>query len=172
MAGRKQVAIVGAGPAGIFAGLALSDVPGVKVRIFEKGPDIDARLANARRKGKARDARWLLSGWGGAGAFSDGKLTLSPQVGGQLTSYLPRPEVDRLLAEVDGMWLRFGAPEAVYGGDEDGMSELAARATRADLKLVATRIRISGRLRDRSAGPGGLSVVRGGGGPAGVGAGG
>ena len=141
MAGRKQVAIVGAGPAGIFAGLALSDVPGVKVRIFEKGPDIDARLANARRKGKARDARWLLSGWGGAGAFSDGKLTLSPEVGGQLTSYLPRPEVDRLLAEVDGMWLRFGAPEAVYGGDEDGMSELAARATRADLKLVATRIR-------------------------------
>ncbi len=141
MAGRKQVAIVGAGPAGIFAALALSDLPGVRVRIFEKGPDIDARLANARRKGKARDARWLLSGWGGAGAFSDGKLTLSPEVGGQLTSYLPRPEVDRLLAEVDGMWLRCGAPEEVYGGDEDAMSELAARATRADLKFVATRIR-------------------------------
>ncbi len=141
MAGRKQVAIVGAGPAGIFAALALSDVPGVRVRIFEKGPDIDARLANARRKGKARDARWLLSGWGGAGAFSDGKLTLSPEVGGQLTSYLPRPEVDRLPAEVDGMWLRVGAPEEVYGGDEDAMSELAARATRADLKFVATRIR-------------------------------
>ena len=138
---RKEVVIAGAGPAGIFAALALSDAPGVRVRIFDKGPDIDARLANAHGRGKKRDPRWLLCGWGGAGAFSDGKLTLSADIGGQLTSYLSRPEVESLLEEVDRMWLRFGAPERVYGGDEDAMGQLARRAARADLEFVATSIR-------------------------------
>lgn len=144
MARWKHVAIVGAGPAGIFAALALSDAPGVKVRIFEKGPDIDERQANAHGKGQKRDAQWLLCGWGGAGAFSDGKLTLSPAIGGQLTSYLPRDEVEGLLQEVDEMWLRFGAPEQVYGENEEAMEELARRAIRADLEFVGTQIRHMG----------------------------
>jgi len=141
---RTEVIIVGAGPAGIFAALALSEAPGVRVRMFEKGPDIDARLANARAGADERDPRWLLCGWGGAGAFSDGKLTLSPEVGGQLGNYLPRAELIELLEEVDRMWLRFGAPEELYGGDEDAMEELARRAARADLEFVATRIRHMG----------------------------
>lgn len=138
---RKEVAIVGAGPAGIFAALALSDVPGLKVSVFDKGPDIDARLANAHGRGKQRDPNWLLCGWGGAGAFSDGKLTLSPEIGGQLTTYLGTKDTAVLLEEVDQMWLRFGAPEQVYGGDEDAMAELGRRATRADLDFTSTRIR-------------------------------
>jgi len=137
----KQVAIVGAGPAGIFAALALSGVPGAQVRIFDKGPDIDERLRSAQGKGRKRDPKWLLCGWGGAGAFSDGKLTSSPEIGGQLTEYLTRPEVVALLEEVDRMWLRFGAPEEVYGDDEEAMAELARRAARADLEFVPTRIR-------------------------------
>jgi len=138
---RKEVVIVGAGPAGIFAALALSDLPGVRVRIFDKGPDIDARLANCHGRGKARDPKWLLCGWGGAGAFSDGKLTLSPDIGGQLNTYLSPQDTTGLLREVDQMWLRFGAPEQVYGGDEDAMAELRRRATRADLEFIGTRIR-------------------------------
>jgi len=137
----KEVAIVGAGPAGIFAALALSHAPGVRVRIFEKGPDIDTRLANAQGRGKARDPSCLLCGWGGAGAFSDGKLTMSPEVGGQLAAYLPHSELVALLEEVDQIWLRFGAPEELYGADDDAMAELARRATRADLEFVRTRIR-------------------------------
>jgi uncharacterized FAD-dependent dehydrogenase len=137
----KEVAIVGAGPAGIFAALALSDAPGVVVRVFDKGPDIDARLANRRGPDESRDPQWLLCGWGGAGAFSDGKLTLSPRIGGQLASYLDASELGELLAEVDKMWLEFGAPSRVYGGDDDKMAELSRRATRADLEFVATQIR-------------------------------
>lgn len=138
---RREIAIVGAGPAGIFAALALSGAAGARVRVFEKGPDIEQRLANRGRRAKERDPKWVLCGWGGAGAFSDGKLTLTTDIGGQLTSYLPRDQVVALVNEVDGIWLRFGAPEELYGADEDAMAELARRATRADLELVATRIR-------------------------------
>jgi uncharacterized FAD-dependent dehydrogenase len=141
MARRKQVAVIGAGPAGIFAALALSQASDVAVRMFEKGPDIEQRQANARGRGEKGDPKWLLCGWGGAGAFSDGKLTLSPEIGGQLATYLAPPEVEKLFEEVDGMWVRFGAPEQVYGGDEDAMAGLSRRAARSDLQFVGTRIR-------------------------------
>ncbi len=137
----SHVVIIGAGPAGIFAALALADAPGVSVRIFDKGPDIEERHANTKGRGKLRDPKWLLCGWGGAGAFSDGKLTLSPAIGGQLATYLGPTEVNKLLTEVDQMWVRFGAPEKVYGVDEDAMGELSRRAARADLEFVGTRIR-------------------------------
>ncbi len=141
MARRKHVAVIGAGPAGIFAALALSDAPDVAVRIFEKGPDIDRRQGYGGQGDAARDPKWLLCGWGGAGAFSDGKLTLSPEIGGQLASYRSPAETEELLNEVDGMWVRFGAPEQVYGADEDAMAELSRRAARSDLQFVGTRIR-------------------------------
>lgn len=137
---RPEIAIVGAGPAGIFAALGLSGTP-ARVRIFERGPDIDARIANAHGRARASDPKWLLCGWGGAGAFSDGKLTMSPNVGGQLTSYLGGPAVEELIRAVDRTWLEFGAPEELYGTDEDAIADLSRRAARADLALVATRIR-------------------------------
>jgi hypothetical protein len=137
----KHVVIIGAGPAGIFAALALSGAEGAHVRIFDKGPDIDERLANRNAGEEARDPKWLLCGWGGAGAFSDGKLTLSTEIGGQLTTYLPRARVEQLLEEVDQMWLKFGAPKQLYGADEDAMRALEQRATRADLEFIGTRIR-------------------------------
>jgi hypothetical protein len=143
VARRAEVVIVGAGPAGIFAALALSGAPGTRVRVFEKGPDIDERLGGADGEGH-RDPQWMLSGWGGAGAFSDGKLTMSVDVGGQLAQYLPREAVEQLLEEVDHMWLQFGAPDKLYGADEDAIDELARRATRADLEFIPTRIRHMG----------------------------
>ena len=80
-----DVVIVGAGPAGIFSALELSAKPGLRVAILDKGPDIERRHCPARDPGgrclNCKPCR-ILTGWGGAGAFSDGKLTLSPAVGG------------------------------------------------------------------------------------------
>ena len=89
-----NVAIIGAGPAGIFAALEIMNLkPDWKVVLIDKGSKIEKRkcpiregspkCVNCKRCG-------LLCGWGGAGAFSDGKLTLTPDVGGHLVDYMSR----------------------------------------------------------------------------------
>lgn len=129
-----DVVIIGAGPAGIFSALELTKRDGVKVAMFEKGPDIDQRT---------RD-KSILVGWGGAGAFSDGKLTFSPDVGGQLGRFLPIDTLKNLIREVDGVYLRFGAPDTIYGDNEDDLDELRRKAVLADLRLVPSQIRHMG----------------------------
>ena len=81
-----DVIIVGAGPAGIFSALELADKTDLSILLLDKGPAIDKRKCPASRGlGCINcDPCSLLSGWGGAGSFSDGKLTLSTEVGGWL----------------------------------------------------------------------------------------
>ncbi|MDO8587535.1 MAG: FAD-dependent oxidoreductase [Armatimonadota bacterium] len=134
MLSRYDVVIIGAGPAGIFSALELSKREGIRAAMFEKGPDIDERT---RQKS-------LLSGWGGAGAFSDGKLTLSPDVGGQLGNFLPVNTLQALIHEVDGIYIDFGAPDKVYGTNEDDLEELRRKAILADLRLIPSQIRHMG----------------------------
>jgi hypothetical protein len=128
---RYDVVIIGAGPAGIFAALEFAKAGNVSACIIDRGPDIDHR---DRKAG-------ILSGWGGAGAFSDGKLTLSPEVGGQLANLLPEPEVRKLLRQVDQMWLEYSGPLKVYGSDSDELAVLEKNAQLAGLKLVHSEVR-------------------------------
>ncbi|MDI6829185.1 MAG: NAD(P)/FAD-dependent oxidoreductase [Armatimonadota bacterium] len=130
---RYDVIIVGAGPAGIFAALELSKVEGIKILILDKGSDIEKRIKEVPRS--------LLCGWGGAGAFSDGKLTLSTEVGGQLTAYIPEEEVQRLINYVDKIYVEFGAPKTLYGTNEDEVNRIAHKAALADLKLIPSAVR-------------------------------
>ena len=86
-----DVIIVGAGPAGIFTALELSSHAKLDILMLEKGPDIERRHCPSRELGRGCahcNPCMLLCGWGGAGAFSDGKLTLSPVVGGHLAKLL------------------------------------------------------------------------------------
>ena len=90
--------IIGAGPAGIFTALELADT-GMSILILEKGLDIRERIAlNKNRQAKAADrCANIVSGWGGAGAFSDGKLPLTTDYGGNLDAFMNKGELARLL---------------------------------------------------------------------------
>lgn len=143
MAQDHDVIIIGAGPAGVFCALELLKHPELRVLIVEKGEDLDRRFppAGAESAPNHRRAQSLTTGWGGAGALSDGKLTLSPEVGGQLANLLPREQVEALIQEVDEIYLGFGAPEMLYGSNDEAVRDLARRAALAELLLVPAPIR-------------------------------
>lgn len=139
-----DVIVIGAGPAGIFTGLELADA-GMDVLILEKGRDIKARKCPANQPGvkcvncKPCD---ILCGWGGAGAFSDGKLTLTTEFGGILDAYMEKAKVAELIEYVDGIYLKFGATNKVYGDERlDEIRQIQRVAASADLSLVQARIR-------------------------------
>lgn len=130
---RYQVAIVGAGPSAIFAALTLSKVGMEDMAIFERGKDI-----HERKRGRGME---LLRGWGGAGAFSDGKLTLSPKVGGFLGDFILQVELMNLLRKADEIYLSFGAPKEVFGQSSDKTEALYQEAKLAGLEFIPMEIR-------------------------------
>ena len=144
MAEKYQVIIVGGGPAGIFAALELLKLGVTKVLLLEKGKDIAARVCPVKN-----DARQchncspcsIVCGWGGAGAFSDGKLTLTSEFGGVLEEYRDREEVNGLIQYVDQVYLSYGATPTLYGSDSAGIKDIQRRAATADLALIPARIR-------------------------------
>ena len=138
-----DVIIVGAGPAGIFSALELTQNKPLSILMLDKGPDIDQRRCPASRGlGCINcDPCTLLSGWGGAGAFSDGKLTLSTEVGGWLNEYRGKGKLAELISYVDDIYLKFGASERLYGTDLDKIEELERKASFAGLKLIPQKLR-------------------------------
>jgi len=143
---KYDVVIVGAGPAGIFSAIELVENTSLSILILDKGVDIDKRKCPASRGLGCLncDPCNVLHGWGGAGAFSDGKLTLSTEVGGWLGEYVGEEKLQELIKYVDGIYRRFGAPDNLYGGDVDRVEEIEHKASLAGLKLVQQKVRHMG----------------------------
>lgn len=143
--------VAGAGAAGIFAARELA-LGGAKVLLLEMGPSLEHRLCPRRETRKECfrcDPCRLLYGWGGAGAFSDGKLSLSSGVGGFLPEILPEGVTEELLSRVDSVYLSYGAPEKVYGGDPEESRKFSELALSAGLTLVHNPLRHMGTDKSR-----------------------
>ena len=146
MPDKYDVIIVGGGPSGIFAALQLAQVAGISILLVEKGKDLDKRSCPVRdTDGSCIECLPcnLVCGLGGAGAFSDGKLVHSSQVGGHLGEYLGEEAIERLIKYVDDLYLQFGASEKLYGSDVDSR-EISRRAEKAGLNLIPTPVRHMG----------------------------
>ncbi|MGE5604068.1 MAG: NAD(P)/FAD-dependent oxidoreductase [Bacteroidota bacterium] len=144
MSNQYDVIIVGGGPAGIFAALELVKTAGLKILILEKGRSLGERVCPSKERRVACvkcSPCSVVCGWGGAGAFSDGKLTLSTEVGGFLDDYISKEQLHKLIREIDDIYLKFGAPPEVYGSDEEAIAKIEKRAVLADLRLIPSRIR-------------------------------
>jgi len=151
MSKKYDVIIVGGGPAGIFAALELSQASELDILLIEKGKDIDGRQCPVRDRGSpciSCSPCDLVSGLGGAGAFSDGKLTLTGEAGGRLKDYLGETNTEALIKYVDEIYLRFGAENKLYGvGDE--VAEIRRKASLVELRLIPIPLRHLGTERCR-----------------------
>lgn len=143
---KYDVVIVGAGPAGIFTASELIRLGSKKsILIVEKGQPIEKRRCPKSKTKECVNCKpfcHITTGFSGAGAFSDGKLSLSPEVGGDLPSLIGEDLATELIDYTDKIYLEFGADEHIEGvSDPDKVKEIRKRAIHAGLKLVDCPIR-------------------------------
>lgn len=128
MSNHYDVIIVGAGPAGIFASYELHlKAPHLKVLLIDKGHDIYHRRcpileekiklcpppAGKKDFAGCLPACSITSGFGGAGAYSDGKFNITTEFGGWMTDYISPSKVLELIQYVDSINLQHGATESI-----------------------------------------------------------
>jgi len=126
-----KIAIIGAGSAGMTAAYNLLNRSGIDVDMFEKGNGLDVRNRNE-----------VMEGFGGAGAYSDGKLTLTTEYGGWLTDYMPEKDLENLIDEADDMWKNIsGVMELSSGSDYETSKDLQYKCSKHNLRLYPAKIR-------------------------------
>lgn len=142
---KYDLIIVGAGPAGIFTAIEMIK-KGTKKKILmiEKGKPIEKRSCPKVKTGRCVGCKPcnITTGFSGAGAFSDGKLSLSCEVGGDLPELIGADVAQALIDYTDSIYLEFGADTHVEGVSEpEKVKEIRRRAIQAGLKLVDCPIR-------------------------------
>lgn len=141
-----DVVIVGAGPAGIFTALEMLRLGSKKkIILVEKGQPIEKRSCPKSKTKNCLNCNpycHITTGFSGAGAFSDGKLSLSYEVGGDLPLLIGEELAQETIDYTDRIYLEFGADEKIEGiGNSEEVKEIRKRAIQAGLKLVDCPIR-------------------------------
>ena len=136
-----DVAIIGCGEAGIFAGYELKQLrPELKILVLDQGADIYTRRCPIVAGQVDRCVHCkvcdTMCGFGGAGAFSDGKFNFTTAFGGWLTDYMEAGEVMDLIRYVDSVNVRFGATTQCFSTDTPEARALEKRALEHDLHLL------------------------------------
>ena len=142
---KYDIIIVGAGPAGIFTAIELLRLGSdKKILIIEKGKAIEKRSCPKHKTKVCVNCKpcSITTGFSGAGAFSDGKLSLCEEVGGDLPSLIGADYAREMIHYTDGIYLEFGADTHVEGLEhEDEKKDIRKNAIKAGLKLVDCPIR-------------------------------
>jgi len=146
---KKDVVIIGAGPAGIFTALEMIKKGSEKsIVIVEKGQPVEKRHCPKDKTKKCVNCKpycHITTGFSGAGAFSDGKLSLCYEVGGDLPSLIGEDVAQETIDYTDGIYLEFGADSHIEGiSNSQEVKEIRMRAIQAGLKLVDCPIRHMG----------------------------
>lgn len=139
-----DVIVIGAGPAGIFTALELvKQNKELEILIVDKGRSISKRSCPARTLNKCVgcDPCGITFGWAGAGAFSDGKLSLSPEVGGNITDYMSQREAQELIDYADSIYLKFGAQEEIHGLNHRVIDDVKYEASKHNIMLIPCPVR-------------------------------
>lgn len=136
-----DVIIVGAGPAGLFCSLELATNSKMKVLVIDKGNEANKRKCPLNSVGYCTKCKPcnIMSGVGGAGGLSDGKLNLDYKVGGDLTEYVSHDTAMNIINYIDGVFVKYGASNDVSG--IKGTEELLARCSRAGVRYIPVKQR-------------------------------
>lgn len=143
---RYDVGIIGCGTAGIFAAYELwKEKPDLQIVMLEKGHDIYHRncpmIAHKSKTCANCKTCDIMRGFGGAGAFSDGKYNFTTEFGGWLNDYISDKEVMDLIHYVDQINMEFGATDQVFSTYSDAAHALEKTALQHDLHLLQARVK-------------------------------
>lgn len=141
-----DVAIIGAGPAGLFAAKELAEKSDLSVRVIERGKSIFERSCPATETGECIECEPcdVMHGVGGTGGMSDGTLNLRHDIGGDLTKFVDKQKAYKLIDNVDSVFQEHGASKKIYGEGVSEMEKLARKAAAADVKFIPIRQRHMG----------------------------
>ena len=138
-----DVAIIGAGPAGLFAAYELSKNCSLNILVIEKGMDISKRRCPSFQSSvrcKQCDPCNILCGLGGAGGLSDGKLNLHHKIGGDLEEFVTRTEAEDLITQVEQVFLAHGVTGEIYGRNTMDLQKQASAAGVTFLPILQRHI--------------------------------
>lgn len=127
---KYDVIVVGAGPAGMFASLEIvKKNPSFRVALLDMGPKIENRNPSD-----------VMSGFGGAGSYSDGKLHFTPKLSHERTFHLIKPEdYQTILNEIDETFMSFGVTSDEYPKNRYDVEMMIEEAEKQNIELIVRR---------------------------------
>ncbi len=151
---KYDIIIVGAGPSGYMCAYELAKKnPELKILLLDRGKNIYERRCpvlehkidrcpvNQKGYRECYPACSITSGFGGAGAYSDGKFNITTEFGGWLTDYISPEELMDLINYVDEVNLSFGATNVITNPDTPKVREIELRAMSVGVKLLRSKVR-------------------------------
>lgn len=151
---KYDVAIIGAGPCGYFCAYELVEKnPNLKVVLIDKGLSIERRRCpvlehklskcpvNPKGYNECFPACSITNGFGGAGAYSDGKFNITTEFGGWLQDYIDHDKLMDLIHYVDDINLKYGATPVITDPFTPKVKEIERNAMSVGLKLLHSKVR-------------------------------